>query len=241
MIGGGAANEHGPRRGVRRGGRRGRVLPCSTSSRMPPVTRSCGTRRSPTWRPTRSPRVTAAVDANGRSQIQYIASQDFTLFGRTGARTALTDPGPLTVTVDVTTFDGGLSDDLEVLVRHGRGNAAITEHDRADRRPADRSARPAAPPRSTSPRRGPTRRGRHRGQRRRLRRDRLGRGRRAQRLAGRPDEVLRRHQHLRARRPPRRTCPNCRPAPTSTSPTRSRSSRTCACSPAPTTSHRTSR
>ncbi len=70
---------------------------------------------------------TAAVDANGRSQIQYSASQDFTLFGRTGARTAVTDPGPLTVTVDVTTFDGGLSDDLEVLVRHGRGNTAIAE------------------------------------------------------------------------------------------------------------------
>lgn len=65
---------------------------------------------------------TAAPDANGRDQLVYTASQDFTLFGRTGARTPLDQPGPLTVNVSVTTAPGGLSDDLRVVVRHGRGS-----------------------------------------------------------------------------------------------------------------------
>jgi RHS repeat-associated protein len=62
----------------------------------------------------------AAVDANGRSQVTFDAAQDFTLFGRSGARTVLTEAGDMTVGVSVTTLTG-LSDDLEVVVLHGRG------------------------------------------------------------------------------------------------------------------------
>ncbi|RIK37697.1 MAG: hypothetical protein DCC55_23470, partial [Chloroflexi bacterium] len=65
----------------------------------------------------------AAVDANGRSQVVYDASADFTLFGRTGARTALSEPGDITVNVTVQTLTG-LSDDLKVVVLHGHGHNA---------------------------------------------------------------------------------------------------------------------
>jgi hypothetical protein len=67
--------------------------------------------------------LSASFDANNRSQAVYGASDDFTLFGRTGARTGLSDPGDLTVNVTVNTL-AGLSDDLEVIVIHGHGNDA---------------------------------------------------------------------------------------------------------------------
>lgn len=74
--------------------------------------------------------LTAAPDANGRSQTAFDASDDFTLFGRTGARTALTEPGPITVSVAVDVVDpAGLSDDLHVTVVHGHGTAPQTTHE----------------------------------------------------------------------------------------------------------------
>lgn len=68
----------------------------------------------------------AAVDANGRSQAVYESADDFTLFGRSGARTGLSEPGDITVNVTVTVdpSSAGLSDDVEVIVLHGRGNDA---------------------------------------------------------------------------------------------------------------------
>lgn len=72
--------------------------------------------------------LSASTDANGRSQVVFEASDDFTLFGRSGARTALSEPGPLTVNVTVDVAAGGLSDDLEVVVRHLRGDGITGEH-----------------------------------------------------------------------------------------------------------------
>jgi len=71
--------------------------------------------------------LSAPLDANGRSQTVYNASADFTLFGRTGARTAFTEAGPLTVNVTVNTL-AGLSDDLRVVLLHGHGNNTPVEH-----------------------------------------------------------------------------------------------------------------
>lgn len=64
--------------------------------------------------------ISAALDANGRSQVSYDAEQDFTLFGRDGARTGLPDAGPATLSVQLDRT-GGLSDDVQIVVRHGRG------------------------------------------------------------------------------------------------------------------------
>lgn len=64
-------------------------------------------------------------DANGRSQLSFAAAADFTLFGRSGARTALSKPGPLTVNVKATTH-APLSDQLRVAVLRGRGKGAPT-------------------------------------------------------------------------------------------------------------------
>ncbi|MGH9153744.1 MAG: SpvB/TcaC N-terminal domain-containing protein [Acidimicrobiales bacterium] len=66
-----------------------------------------------------------ADDANGRSQIAFDAAADFTLFGRSGARTALAEPGQMTVNVKATTHSP-LSDDLRVAVLRGRGRGAAT-------------------------------------------------------------------------------------------------------------------
>jgi RHS repeat-associated protein len=71
--------------------------------------------------------LSAPLDANGRSQVRYDALNDFTLFGRTGARTALSEAGALTVNVTVETL-AGLSDNLEIVVLHGRGTGTPTEH-----------------------------------------------------------------------------------------------------------------
>jgi RHS repeat-associated protein len=71
--------------------------------------------------------LSAPPDANGRSQVVYNAAADFTLFGRTGARTALTEPGEITVDVAVNTLEA-LSDDLEVVALHGHGTSAAVEH-----------------------------------------------------------------------------------------------------------------
>ena len=65
--------------------------------------------------------LSAVDDANGRSQVIFDASDDFTLFGRTGARTTLSEAGDITVTVDVNVLPA-LSDDLEIVVFHGRGD-----------------------------------------------------------------------------------------------------------------------
>lgn len=70
----------------------------------------------------------ASPDANGRSQVVFDSSDDFTLFGRTGARTSLTEPGETTIDVTVTTVDE-ISDDLDVFVLHGRGDDDPTRHD----------------------------------------------------------------------------------------------------------------
>lgn len=71
--------------------------------------------------------LSAALDANGRSQVAYDASDDFTLFGRTGARTALSEPGDLTVNITVDTL-AGLSDNVQVVLLHGHGNNPPAEH-----------------------------------------------------------------------------------------------------------------
>lgn len=67
----------------------------------------------------------AALDANGRSQAVYDSAADFTLFGRNGARTAFSEPGVITVNATVE-VSAGLSDDVEVVVLHGRGGDAPT-------------------------------------------------------------------------------------------------------------------
>lgn len=66
-----------------------------------------------------------AKDANGRDQLVFDADADFTLFGRSGARTALSEPGPLTVKVKATTH-APLSDNLRVAILRGRGRGAAT-------------------------------------------------------------------------------------------------------------------
>jgi hypothetical protein len=71
--------------------------------------------------------LTAPLDANGRSQVSFDADRDFTLFGRTGGRTALSEAGPLTVTVKVAT-QAPLSDNLQVTVLHGRGRGSGKAH-----------------------------------------------------------------------------------------------------------------
>ncbi len=71
--------------------------------------------------------LSAAVDANNRSQVVFDASDDFTLFGRSGATTSLSEPGDLTVSVTVNTL-AGLSDDLEVVLIQGHGDDTPQEH-----------------------------------------------------------------------------------------------------------------
>ncbi len=63
---------------------------------------------------------TWSTDAQGRSQSAYQASSDFTTFGRTGARTTLTEPGQTKVTVALTP-GRALSDDVTVELVDGRG------------------------------------------------------------------------------------------------------------------------
>ena len=66
-----------------------------------------------------------STDAQGRSQSEYHASEDFTTFGRTGARTSLTDPGQTKVSVTLTPGEA-LSDDVQVVLVNGRGRGAGT-------------------------------------------------------------------------------------------------------------------
>ena len=72
----------------------------------------------------------AAPDANGRSQTIYRSAEDFTLFGRSGARTGLSEPGDVTVDITVTVDPGGigLSDDLQIEVVHGHGDDTPVVH-----------------------------------------------------------------------------------------------------------------
>ena len=70
------------------------------------------------------------ADAQGRSQSSYAADDDFTLFGRNGARTSVPNTGTadttvqLTVTVDPTVE---LTDDLRITAKRGRTGRPASE------------------------------------------------------------------------------------------------------------------
>ncbi|WP_278234993.1 SpvB/TcaC N-terminal domain-containing protein [Isoptericola sp. AK164] len=58
------------------------------------------------------------LDAQGRDVFSYDAAEDFTLFGRDGGRTALSNPGEATLTVTLERT-GLLTDDVKVVASHG--------------------------------------------------------------------------------------------------------------------------
>ena len=98
-----------------------------TSSTTRLTTKSPGTRSSPTSTPPAATPSAPRTTPTAAARSVYHASEDFTLFGRSGARTALSEPGDITVNVTVNTL-AGLSDDLEVIVFHGHGDDTPVEY-----------------------------------------------------------------------------------------------------------------